>query len=261
MEHQTKKSNLLISVIILCSILISWSMVFAWIKFAWWSLSDDVFKQKVKEWIEDYIKEQQWKQADAQKQQEQDSVAKAKNLKPISDADHIRWNKDAKIVLVEYSDFECPFCKRFHDTVKQVMENYDWKVAWVYRQFPLSFHWEIAQKEAEASECVAEIAWNDKFWEYADLVYATTKSNWWLEESQLYTMADQVWVNKDKLKECLSSWKYVAKVKKDIEEWWAAWVTWTPWNFVVNKDTWEIIPIIWAQPFENIKQVIDWMIK
>lgn len=261
MENQIKKQRLLISVIALWSILVSWSMIFAWIKFSWWSMGDDVLKQKVREWIEEFIKEQQEKQANAQKDQEKEIAEKAKNLKTVSKDDHIRWDTKADITFVEYSDFECPYCKRFHETVKQVMTTYWDKINWVYRHYPLPFHWEIAQKEAEASECVAEMSWNEKFWEFADLVYSTTKSNWWLEESQLYDIAGKIWVDKSKLKECVSSWKFAEKVKKDVEEWSNAWVNWTPWNFVIDNKTWKITPIVWAQPFENIKQVIDWIVK
>lgn len=91
-------------------------------------------------------------------------------LTAVSDSDHLRGNKDAKIKLVEYSDFECPFCQRFHPTMLQVMGEFDGQVAWVYRHFPLSFH-ASAQKAAEASECVAKEKGNDGFWEYTDSLY------------------------------------------------------------------------------------------
>ena len=102
--------------------------------------------------------------ADAAKQAE---VAKAP---AVTAADHYRGAKDAKIVLVEYSDFECPFCQRFHPTMTQILQDYPTDVAWVYRHYPLSFH-PSAQKAAEASECVAKLEGVEAFWEFADSLY------------------------------------------------------------------------------------------
>lgn len=97
----------------------------------------------------------------------------AANMPAVTNDDHIRGNKDARIKLVEYSDFECPFCQRFHPTMQQVMDKYGDQVAWVYRHFPLSFHPE-AQKAAEASECVA--ANGGDFWDYADTLFSVAGS-------------------------------------------------------------------------------------
>lgn len=88
----------------------------------------------------------------------------------VAKGEHYRGAANAKIVLVEYSDFECPFCQRFHPTMVQLLEEYPQDVAWVYRHYPLSFH-PSAQKAAEASECVAKLADNETFWSFADSLY------------------------------------------------------------------------------------------
>ncbi|EKD62822.1 MAG: DSBA oxidoreductase, partial [uncultured bacterium] len=80
----------------------------------------------------------------------------AGEVPPVTGKDHLRGNKDAQIVMIEYSDFECPFCQRFQATMEQVLAEYGDQVAWVYRHYPLSFH-ANAQKEAEASECANEL--------------------------------------------------------------------------------------------------------
>ena len=90
----------------------------------------------------------------------------------LSDEDHYRGNKDASIVLVEYSDYECPFCTHFHSTMKQVLEEYGQKVAWVYRQYPLPQLHPTAPMASNAAECVAELGGDEAFWQLSDTLLA-----------------------------------------------------------------------------------------
>src|SRR3989344_4890477 len=81
-------------------------------------------------------------------------------IRPVGADDHIFGNADAPVKIIEYSDFECPFCKDFHKTMKQITDEYEdsGKVAWVYRHFPIDeLHPVKARKEAIASECAAEL--------------------------------------------------------------------------------------------------------
>jgi protein-disulfide isomerase len=93
----------------------------------------------------------------------------APSLTPISQSDHITGNKNARIAMIEYSDFECPYCKQFYPTAKQLKSTYGDQMMWVYRQYPLpaSLH-PHAEEYSEASECVAKLGGNDAFWKYAD---------------------------------------------------------------------------------------------
>ena len=86
----------------------------------------------------------------------------------------VRGNAKAKISLIEYSDFECPFCKQFHNTMQQVMAAHEKDVKWVYRQFPLDSLHQKARPEALMSECAGE---QGKFWEFTDSVFKVTPSN------------------------------------------------------------------------------------
>lgn len=97
------------------------------------------------------------------------SVTEALNVTPVDfEKEHVRGSKDkAQLAIIEYSDYQCPFCHRVHPTYKQIMETYGDKVVWVYRHFPLSFHPD-AMPFAVGSECVAELAGNDAFWSFTD---------------------------------------------------------------------------------------------
>ncbi len=95
---------------------------------------------------------------------------KLENVKPVTAADHIRGDINAPVKIVQFSDIDCPFCKRFHTTMQEVMKTYgkDNKVAWVFRHLPLTQLHPDAANKAEASECVTEIGGNDKFWTFVD---------------------------------------------------------------------------------------------
>ncbi len=106
-------------------------------------------------------------------------------IRPVSESDHILGNIDAKIIIVEYSDLECPFCKVFHSTMHQVVKEYSGEVAWVYRHFPIVGLHPKAFREAEATECAWEQGGNEVFWKYTDKLFEVTPSNNGLEESLL----------------------------------------------------------------------------
>src|SRR5437868_3213524 len=88
------------------------------------------------------------------------------SIREVTSDDHILGNPNAPVVIVEYSDTECPFCKQFHTTLRRVMTEYgkDGKVAWVYRHFPIDSLHSKARKEAEALECANELGGSVKFW-------------------------------------------------------------------------------------------------
>ena len=116
---------------------------------------------------------------EAAQREQRDADTRAKAMRPVSkDSDHIRGNPAAPVTLVEYSDFECPFCKRFHTTAKRLVDESGGRVKWVYRHFPLDeLHPVKARQEAVASECAAELGGNDAFWKFADRLYELTPSN------------------------------------------------------------------------------------
>lgn len=182
----------------------------------------------------------------------------AQNVPPIDpQKDHIRGNQNATVAIIEYSDFECPFCKRVHPTYQQIMKEYGNKVMWVYRHYPLAFH-QNAQKEAEATECANELGGNDAFWEFADgIVEKTTSNGTGFPLDQLPVLAKEIGLDETKFKSCLDSGKYAQHVKDDMDGGNKAGVSGTPGNIVINVKTQKNSIISGAQPFENFKTAID----
>ncbi len=93
-------------------------------------------------------------------------------LAPVTDADYIKGNANADYYWVEYSDFDCPFCARFHGTMNEVVAAYGDKIGWVYRHFPLEQIHPDARNKAIASECVGEMKGDEGFWQFTDAVLA-----------------------------------------------------------------------------------------
>ena len=117
-----------------------------------------------------------------------DSVAK------VTRDDHILGDINAPVKIIEFSDPECPYCKRFHTTMEQIIAEYGkgGQVAWVYRHFPLDSIHPKSRKEAEAIECAGE---QGKFWEYTSKIYEVTPSNNKLDPNQLYKIAIDLGLN------------------------------------------------------------------
>lgn len=185
------------------------------------------------------------------------ATAPAGNVKAIGNGDHVRGAKNPKLYLVEYSDFECPFCKQFHPSMQQALQEYSDQVAWVYRHFPLSFHANAA-KEAEASECVNEIGGQEKFWAFTDKIFERTTSNGTgFALDALGPLAKEVGVDQAKFQSCLDSGTYAARVNQDVTDGGAAGVTGTPTTFLVGADGKTITGITGAQPYANVKAAID----
>lgn len=181
----------------------------------------------------------------------------ADNVPPVSADDHVRGDREARIALIEYSDFECPFCKNFHSTAKQAVDEYDGEVVWVYRHFPLDFH-ANAQIESEASECTAELAGEGGFWEYADTIYERSKSNGVsFTKEGLVDIAVEQGINQGEFTACLDSGRYTQAIKDEMAAGAAAGVSGTPGNILLDTQTGNTRLIPGAVPFEQLKQGID----
>lgn len=160
------------------------------------------------------------------------------------DDDPFKGGQNAKVTIVEFSDYQCPYCARAKSTVEEIMNTYGNKVRFVYRDFPLPGH-QFAQKAAEASECADE---QGKFWEYHDLIFENQQS---LSVDALKSYAKELSLNENQFNSCLDSGKYTQEVKSDLKDGANYGVEGTP-TFFING-----IKIPGAVPFEQFKQIID----
>jgi protein-disulfide isomerase len=156
-----------------------------------------------------------------------------------------RGPKDAPVTIVEFSDFECPYCGAAHDTVEQVMSTYAGKVRLVYRQFPLTNIHPHAAKAAEAALCAAD---QGKFWEYHDVLFKNQKK---LDPTDLKTYASSTGMDGQKFGSCLESGEKKGRVDADQQAGLQAGVGGTP-AFFING-----IFLNGAQPIDEFKRVID----
>lgn len=182
--------------------------------------------------------------------------AAIKNLRPVNADDHIRGSIDAPVKLVEFSDLECPFCKRFHSTVQQIIDEYDGQVAWVYRHFPLTSLHPKAIKSAGATECANELGGNTAFWAYVDRYFEVTPSNNNIKLSQLPLIAEDIGLDRVEFESCLASDKYNDHIQADFEDAVGSGGNGTPYSVVIAPNG-KKFPIFGAQPYEQVKAVIE----
>lgn len=215
---------------------------------------DGRLERAVERGIERFVREQRERQAQARSKT---AEQRAKGVRRVAERDHVVGNLEAEISLIEYSDFECPFCKRFHPTARQTIEHYAGKVNWVYRHFPLEFHNPNAQKQAEASECAAELAGNDGFWRFADTLYERTRSNKGFAIASLVPLAVELGMDETKFRECLDSGRTAGRVKEDYEEGQKSGITGTPGNILLNNRTGQVRVVSGAASSARLRAAID----
>lgn len=180
-------------------------------------------------------------------------LASADNVPPVTAQDHLRGEKQAQITLIEYSDFECPYCKRFHPTMKKILEDYSGNVNWVYRHFPLPFHANAAPA-ALGSECANELGGNTKFWQFADGVFADSSP---LSAEAIPAIAAKIGLEKNQFAACLESKKYQKAVDDQLAGGQKAGINGTPGTILINNKTGKTQLISGALPAEDLKKIID----
>lgn len=173
------------------------------------------------------------------------------DVPPPSAEDHIVGSPDAPIVLIEYSDFQCPYCKMVHPTLKRIVEESNGEIAWVYRHLPLESIHPEARPAALAAECIAEQLGNDGFWKFADGVYGNQDK---MNAAYYRQLAKEFGANESQFASCISSAKYGDKVDKEAKDAQENGATGTPFTVIAGKDL--QVPISGALPYPQFSAVI-----
>ncbi len=171
-------------------------------------------------------------------------MMKRPRIDVATDGDPSKGNPKAKVTIVEFSEYQCPFCKKTRPTVDQILSTYKNDVYYVFRDFPLSFH-QQARKAAEAANCAGD---QGKYWEYSQKLWDNQGNH---QPEKLHEYAKAIGLNAQKFSSCLDSGKFADEIEKDIQDGSKAGVSGTPAYFING------IFISGAQPFEKFKAIID----
>jgi protein-disulfide isomerase len=173
------------------------------------------------------------------------------DMEELVDDDPAKGDENAPVVIVEFSDFQCPFCERWaQETLPQLTQTYidTGKVKLVYRDFPLSSIHPEAQKAAEAAECARD---QGKFWEYHDTLFENRMDWTGVGAAKFKQYSADLGLDTNAFDDCLDSDKYKDEVLNDLNAGGSVGVTGTPTFFINGKK------LVGAQPFENFKTAIE----
>lgn len=166
-------------------------------------------------------------------------------MEVAADPQRLRGNAHAPVTIIEFSDFQCPYCRAAEPILKQVMDQYGEKVQLGFRDFPLRQIHQQAQQAAEASRCAAD---QGKFWEYHDLLYANQSR---LDQAGLTDQARASGLDMPQFSTCLASGKFKPMIESDLQAGASSGVSGTP-AFYING-----IFLSGAQPVSEFQKIID----
>jgi protein-disulfide isomerase len=181
----------------------------------------------------------------------------ATTVRTVDETDFIKGNPNAPILMIEYSDYDCPFCKQYHETLTQIMNEYgiSGRVAWVYRQFPIEQLHPNAPKLSEAALCVGNLGGSAAFWKFTDAIFASRELNEPTNMVLLPEFATEAGVDRGAYESCVSSGQMKDKVRASAEEAFNLGAQGTPYTVLVVGN--EQAVINGAQSYDVVKSIID----
>ncbi len=182
--------------------------------------------------------------------------------RPVDDTDYIEGNEDSKVIVVEYSDPECPYCVQVSPTIKKVREEYSDKIAFVYRHFPLTQIHPHALDESQAISCAGAVGGSKKYYEYIDAFYdyKMSKQTTQLTKTGKEDFARSIGIDMQTFTKCMTTKQTEQVVIDSINDGVTAGVQGTPSTFVLLKTRkgYEVVSMVdGARPYEFFKAVID----
>jgi len=136
------------------------------------------------------------------------------------------------LTFVEFADTECPYSKEYHLMLEAFMPEFEGKIRWQYKHFPLNQHMKKATLEAEALECAGE---QEKFWQYTHALFASTPSNNQLPETDLFILAKELNLDEEQFNTCIASATYNEQVKNHLKQAQAQGANGTPFSLLVDE--------------------------
>lgn len=179
-----------------------------------------------------------------------DRFNQAQLVTPVEETDHVRGLIDAPITIIEYSDFDCPFCQRFHETMIKIVADHP-SVRWVYRHFPLDSIHPYARLKAQVSECVAMFVGPEAFWDFTDQQLDNVGGS-----LDLAAVAKQFSIAQSDLESCSTNGQVVEMVQADQDNAVATGGKGTPWSLIVLPSG-EVLPLNGAQPYQVISAIVQ----
>ncbi|OGG78129.1 hypothetical protein A3A36_01190 [Candidatus Kaiserbacteria bacterium RIFCSPLOWO2_01_FULL_52_12b] len=177
-------------------------------------------------------------------------------VRPVDTSDHILGNPAAPVKIVEYSDFDCDYCKGFNDILHQIIANAGTKgkVAWVYREFPLIEIHPNALSHARAAECVAQVAGNDAFWKFASALFANQP----VDPSRYGELAASIGIVGDSFATCYSAAPstMTARIMADRQNALDIGAKGTPYSLILVDGKPPVV-MNGAYSYDAVKQLID----
>lgn len=181
--------------------------------------------------------------------------------RPVNETDYILGNPNAPIMMIEYSDYECPFCKQFHATMHQIMDEYGvtGQLGWVYRQFPLGQLHPNAPLLSKAALCVGKLGGNTAFWDFSDRVFEEREIDAFTNVTKLPEFAEKAGVSKEEYTACVTSSEMDATVEQSIRDGFNSGARSTPYTVLIVGDQQAVIN--GAQSYDVIKGIVSNLIE
>lgn len=173
---------------------------------------------------------------------------------PPNKNDYMQGGENAEIILVEYSDVDCPFCKRFHASVQNIVKKYDGKVSWAYRQFPLTIH-PYSMSKSITSLCVGKNYGSEAFFDYTNSIMADNDSG---SKDNALAVAKSLGFDETKIANCVANDTEIQnRISQEMEDATTAGLQGTPFTLVFNKDGQYIDKIDGAQAQITVEKLIN----